>query len=88
VTSQTHPLLGQLLAARDFRRVEGVMFLVVQLPDGSPGTIRLDATDVLAGDAAESVVTVLDVEGLRALRLLVDSLPSRPRVRAGSRNGK
>ncbi len=64
------------------------MFLVVQLPDNSPGTIRVDATDVLAVDPAESVVTVVDVEGLRALRLLVNSLASRPKVRARSRNGK
>lgn len=88
MTAPSHPLFGQLLAARDFRRVEGVVFLVVQLPDGSPGTIRVDATDVLVVDPAESVVTVLDVEGLRAFRLLVDSLASRPKVRARSRNGK
>lgn len=36
VTAPSHPLFGQLLAARDFRRVEGVVFLVVQLPDNSP----------------------------------------------------
>jgi hypothetical protein len=81
-------LFGQLLAARDFRRVDGVVFLVVGLPDGSPGTIRVDATDVFAVDTAEPVVTVLDVDGLRSLRLLVDGLRSRPTVRAGSRNGK
>jgi len=48
----------------------------------------VDATDVLSVDPAELVVTVVDVEGLRALRLLVGSLISRPKVRARSRNGK
>ena len=88
ITAVTHPLLGQLLAARDFRRVDGVVFLVVELPDGSPGTIRADATDVLGVDAVESVVTVLEVNGLRALNHLVRGLQSRLQVPAGSRNGK
>ena len=47
VTASTHPLSGLLLAARHFRRVDGVVFLVVTLPDGSPGTIRADATELL-----------------------------------------
>jgi hypothetical protein len=88
VTAATHPLFGQLLAARDFRRVEGVVFLVVELPDGSPGTIRADATDVLGVGAVESVVTVLDVNGLRALNHLVRGLQSRLQVPAEPRNGK
>jgi hypothetical protein len=77
-------LFGQLLGARDFRRVDGVVFLVVELPDGSPGTIRADATDVLGVDAVESVVTVLDVNGLRALNHLVRGLQSRLQVLWGS----
>jgi len=81
-------LFGQLLGARDFRRVDGVVFLVVELPDGSPGTIRADATDVLGVDAIESVVTVLDVNGLRALNHLVRGLRSRLQVPARPRNGK
>ena len=36
------------MRATSFRRLNGSLFLVVQLPDGSPGTIRADATDVLA----------------------------------------
>jgi hypothetical protein len=81
-------LFGQLLAARDFRRVDGVVFLVVELPDGSPGTIRADATDVLGVDAVDSIVTVLDVNGLRALNHLVRGLRSRLQVPARPRNGK
>jgi hypothetical protein len=88
VTAATHPLFEQLLAARDFRRVDGVVFLVVGLPDGSPGTVRADATDVLGVDAAASVVTVLDVNGLRALNHLVRGLQSRLGVPARPRNGK
>lgn len=72
VTATRHPLFGLLLAAHHFRGVDGVVLLVVTLPDGSPGTIRADATDVLgatAGDASGGMV--LDGEGLRALHQLV-----------------
>ena len=48
VTAAGHPSLGELLAASAFRRFSGVLHLVVELPDGSPGTIRADATGVLA----------------------------------------
>ena len=47
VVAQTHPLFGRLLAAKSFKRWNGVLLLVIDLPDGSPGTIRCDATDVL-----------------------------------------
>jgi hypothetical protein len=74
VTSATHPLSGRLVAARSFKRLHGELLLVIELPDGSPGTIRADATDVLG--AGEPVVpgTVLDVAGLRRLRMLVAAL--------------
>jgi hypothetical protein len=88
VTAAIHPLFGRLLAARDFRRVDGVVFLVVELPDGSPGTIRVEATDLLGMDPGVAVVTVLDVEGLRALSGLVRTLQTRPRIPARPRNGK
>jgi hypothetical protein len=62
---------------------------VVVLPDGSPGTIRADVTDVL-GDAAvaEVSVSVLSVEGVRRLRLLVEALEPRRRSRKRPRTGK
>ena len=47
VTSATHPLSGRLVAARSFTRLHGVLVLVIELPDGSPGTIAAAATDVL-----------------------------------------
>jgi hypothetical protein len=88
VTAVTHPLAGELLAASGFRRFAGVVHLVVALPDGSPGTIRADATDVLAAVGAEPgpVGVVLDAGGVRALRELVAALRGSPP--SGRRKGK
>jgi hypothetical protein len=59
------------------------------LPDGSPGTVRADATDVLGGLAVEPGVTVLDGDGVRALRALVDRLkPPRRNLPVGARDDK
>ena len=77
MTAPTHPLFGGLLSAHHFKRVDGVVFLVVVLPDGSPGTIRADATDVLGDASAATVVTVLDGEGLRVLHAIVTRLQTR-----------
>jgi hypothetical protein len=62
--------------AASFKRWNGVLLLVVELPDGSPGTIRADATDVLGGVDADGPSVVLDCEGLRWLRSLVTTLES------------
>jgi hypothetical protein len=75
VTAATHPLFGRLLWASGFKRLGGVVHLVVVLPDGSPGTIRADATGVF-GEERELPAepgTVLTVEGIRQVRLLVDA---------------
>jgi hypothetical protein len=69
-----HPLCGELLAASGFRRWDGVLLLVVELPDGSPGTIRVEATDVLSDPPVMRAMTVLDADGLRELRRLVARL--------------
>jgi hypothetical protein len=74
VIGETHPLFGRLLAARSFKRWNGTLMLVVDLPDGSPGTIRADATDVFGSDGAQGVVSVLDAAGLRELYSLVQRL--------------
>jgi hypothetical protein len=76
VTAPAHPLCGELLAASAFRRFAGVVHLVVELPDGSPGTIRADATDVLTAAEPGPVATVLDADGLRALRVLLVAMGS------------
>lgn len=74
VIAETHPLFGRVLAARSFKRWNGVLLLVVELPDGSPGTIRVDATDVFGSGEPQGVVSVLDAAGLRELHSLVQRL--------------
>ena len=74
VVAETHPLFGGLLAARSFKRWNGVLLLVVDLPDGSPGTIRADATDVFGVGGPQGAVAVLDAAGLRELHRLVQRL--------------
>ncbi len=86
VTSVTHPLFGRLLAATGFKRWKGEVLLVVALPDGSPGTIRADATDVLGGPAVVAGVTVLSVEGLRRLCEVVGVMA--PAVKGGAGRGR
>ncbi len=65
-----HPLYGERLRALSFRRRQGVLRLVVVLPDGTPGMVAADATDVFGGHAAVVVrlATTLSVEGVRRLR--------------------
>lgn len=65
-------MFGRVLSATGFKRWEGTLLLVVTLPDGSPGTIPAEVTDVLGVRAASSPVSVLSVEGVRRLRVLVD----------------
>ena len=70
VTAAAHPLFGSRLTAYAFRHVDGVLHLKVRLPEGRPGLVRADATDV-HGDGEERPGLVLDVAGLRELRVLV-----------------
>jgi hypothetical protein len=88
VTGPAHPLFGELLAASGFRRFAGVLHLVVELPDGSPGTIRADATDVLAAAEPPAAGTVLDAGGVRALRALVTALGDAGSLRRRRRSSK
>jgi hypothetical protein len=87
VTAARHPLFGELLVASGFKRWNGALLLVVALPDGSPGTIRVDATDVFAAEPVEPIRLVLDGEGLQALHVLVTAL-QRPGSAAAGGNGK
>jgi hypothetical protein len=77
VVAETHPLFGRLLRAVSFKRLNGFLFLVVVLPDGSPGTIRADATDILGEAPTSGPALVLDGEGVRALRTLVARIGAR-----------
>ncbi len=70
VTAAAHPLFGSRLTAYAFRHVDGVLHLKVRLPEGRPGLVRADATDVHGG-GEERPGLVLDVAGLRELRVLV-----------------
>jgi hypothetical protein len=82
VTSAVHPLFGRLVPATGFKRREGILLLAVILPDGSPGTIPADATNVLGEPATEAGTSVLSVEGVRRLQALISSLePGRSRSR-------
>ena len=71
VIAATHPLRGRALDAVWFIHRRGVLHLVVRLPDGSPGTIPVSATDVFGEHAAAGPAMVLDADGLRRLRALV-----------------
>jgi microcompartment protein CcmK/EutM len=77
VTSATHPLSGRVVAARSFKRLHGELLLVIELPDGSPGTIAAAATDVLGAGAEAGPAVVLDAAGWRRLRELTSGLAGR-----------
>jgi hypothetical protein len=77
VTSSTHPLSGRLVAARTFKRLHGEPLLVIELPDGSPGTIAAAATDVLGSVDGVGPAVVLDAAGWRRLRDFVVVLSGR-----------
>ena len=65
------------MAARSFKRLDGVLLLVIELPDGSPGTIPAAATDVLGPADPVGPAVVLDAAGLRRLRALAVALGGR-----------
>jgi hypothetical protein len=73
VTSPTHPLSGRLLTALSFQRRNGVLMLVVTLPDGSRGTIAAQATGVFGESAVQAAPAVLSAEGIRHLHELDDA---------------
>ncbi len=47
----THPLYGCTLRAYAVRHVDGVPHLKVELPDGMPGLVAAEATDVPGEEA-------------------------------------
>ena len=77
VTAPAHPLFGDVLESSGFKRWNGVVLLVVELPDGSPGTVRADATDIFATPPVEPTPFVLDGEGIRGLHGLLVALQRR-----------
>jgi hypothetical protein len=72
VTAVTHPLHGCRLRAYALRRVDGVLHLKVELPDGMPGLVAAVATGAFGEEAAGADAgLVLDGAGLRRLRAVV-----------------
>ena len=49
-----------------FKRLDGVLHLVIELPEESPGTIPAAATDVLGSAEATGPAVVLDAAGVAA----------------------
>ena len=88
VTAATHPLFGRLLVATGFKRWKGVLLLVVTLPDGSPGTVPVDATDILGTPPTEPGSSVLTAEGLRRLYQLTQALRPARQKRSGPKASK
>ena len=85
VAAAVHPLFGCLLPASGFSRRDGVLLLVVRLPDGSPGTIPAEATNVFGETVVVSAAaSVLSVEGVRHLRRLREVSPSVRRSCSGA----
>ena len=72
VTGAYHPLCGERLAVEGRRRVGGVPCLIVRLPDGTPGTLEVQATSAGAADADTQAGTLLSIEGVRRLRGLLE----------------
>jgi hypothetical protein len=83
VTSALHPLCGKVLRASRFKRWDKELMLVVELPDGSSGTIYARATDIFGEQGPTGPATVLSVDGLRRLKALVSSI----RPAGGSAHG-
>ncbi|MDP9073774.1 MAG: hypothetical protein M3N98_06260 [Actinomycetota bacterium] len=71
MTAAAHPLCGRVLQAVAFRRRNSVLFLVVTLPDGTPGTVPADATSVFGEAVVETGSEVLSGKGLVCLHALV-----------------
>ena len=71
VTAVGHPLAGRTLAVAGHRVIGGAVCVIVRLPDGSPGTVALSATDAAGDGPRASGRAVLSVEGVRRLRALV-----------------
>ena len=70
MTAAHHPLAGRQLAVEGRRAFGGRAHLIVRLPDGTPGTVELEATSAAAVEDGASAGALLSVEGLRGLRRL------------------
>jgi hypothetical protein len=71
VTAAGHPLCGERLAVEGRRRVGGAACLIVRLPDGTPGTVEVQATSVGSAASEPAAGALLSAEGVRRLRRLL-----------------
>jgi predicted homoserine dehydrogenase-like protein len=71
ITAAHHPLAGRRLAVEGRRAIRGRAHLIVRLPDGTSGTVELQATSAAAGAGSASAGALLSVEGLRRLRRML-----------------
>lgn len=87
MTASWHPLCGQVLLARSFRRLKGELMLAVVLPDGSAGTVPVVATDAFGEqpEAGRASGTVLTADGVRRLRALLEARSRGSRRSRGAR---
>jgi hypothetical protein len=74
--------------ALSFQRRNGVLMLVVTLPDGSRGTIAAQATGVFGEQAARPAAVVLSAEGFRRLHGVVVALKGRAGKRSRPKTRK
>jgi len=78
VVAVTHPLHGCRLWAYAFRHVDGVPHLKVELPDGLPGLVAVEAVDVPGSEqAVAGAGLILDGAGLSGLHAVVRRLRER-----------
>jgi hypothetical protein len=88
VTHAFNPLCGQRLAVEGRRRVGGTPCWIVRLPDGTPGTIAVQATTTGEGAGTDQAAAepptgaLLSADGVRLLRRLLE-----PRVSGGVGSG-
>jgi hypothetical protein len=71
VTAGHHPLCGERLVVEGRRKVGGVPCLIVRLPDGTPGTIEVQATSASRAASDPPAGALLSAEGVRRLRRLL-----------------
>ena len=71
VTAAQHPLCGERLVVEGRRRVGGAACLIVRLPDGTPGTIEIEATSAGAAGSESAAGVLLSAAGVRRLRRLL-----------------
>ena len=73
VTAAEHPLRGARLAVEGRRAIGGRAHLIVRLPDGTPGTIEVQATSAGSAVSEPPARALLSGEGVRRLRRLLSS---------------